>query len=90
MSTRRAIGRAYPVEARVVGDARLALEGLLDELGSGPAATDDGWGAGRAKVARDALHEAVPPAARATRDAFLAARATLPRGRHRLARRGAA
>ena len=74
-----AIGRAYPVEARVVGDARLALEGLLDELGSGPAATDDGWGAGRAKVARDALHEAVPPAARATRDAFLAARATLPR-----------
>jgi thiamine pyrophosphate-dependent acetolactate synthase large subunit-like protein len=74
-----AIGRAYPVAAGIVGDARLALEGLLDELGSGAPSTDDGWGAGRAAVAREALHAAVPPAARATRDAFLAARAALPR-----------
>ena len=28
-----AIGRSYPVAAGIVGDARLALDGLLDELG---------------------------------------------------------
>ncbi len=33
-----AIGRSYPVSAGVAGDARLALEGLLDELGPGAGA----------------------------------------------------
>jgi acetolactate synthase-1/2/3 large subunit len=74
-----AIGRAYPVAAGVAGDARLALEAILDELGSGAVSADDDWGTARAKVARDALDEEVPAAARATRDAFLAARAALPR-----------
>lgn len=74
-----AIGRAYPVDAGVAGDARLALEGILDELGSGTPADDGDWGAGRAKAARDALHDLVPPASRAVRDAFLAARNVLPR-----------
>jgi thiamine pyrophosphate-dependent acetolactate synthase large subunit-like protein len=74
-----AIGRAYPVAAGVAGDARLALEGILDELGSGAASGDDDWGPAWAQAARDALDDEVPAQARATRDAFLAARAILPR-----------
>ena len=74
-----AIGRSYPVVAGVVGDARLALEGILDELGSGTPAGDDEWGAGRARAAREALDAEVPAEARTVRDSFRAARAVLPR-----------
>jgi acetolactate synthase-1/2/3 large subunit len=73
-----AIGRAYTVAAGVVGDARLALEGVLDELGSGspPSAA---WGAARAAAARAALRAEVAPERSATWEAFVAARAALPR-----------
>ncbi len=74
-----AIGRTYPGAAGIVGDARLALEGLLDELGDGPAGAAADWGTARAAAARAAFLDGVPPANRAVRDAFLAARAALPR-----------
>ncbi len=74
-----AIGRSYPVAAGIVGDARLAMEALLDELGAGPADVAADWGAPRAGAARAAFLDGVPPANRAVRDAFLAARAALPR-----------
>jgi acetolactate synthase-1/2/3 large subunit len=74
-----AIGRSYPVAAGIVGDARLALAGLLDELGAGPASGDRGWGAGRAKAAREATLTGVSAPERAVREAFLGARAALPR-----------
>ena len=74
-----AIGRTYPVELGVAGDARLSVQGLLDELGSGAPSIDDGWGADRAARARRD-HEAELPATNlAARDVFLAARAALPR-----------
>jgi thiamine pyrophosphate-dependent acetolactate synthase large subunit-like protein len=73
-----AIGRSYAVTAGIAGDAGLALEGLLAELGTRrqPA---DGWGAERAGSSRAALEAEVPATNRATRDAFLAARDALPR-----------
>jgi thiamine pyrophosphate-dependent acetolactate synthase large subunit-like protein len=74
-----ALGRAYPVGVGIAGDARLALEGLLDELGSGERTADDGWGGARAAVARQEQADEIPTANRAARDAFLAARAVLPR-----------
>ena len=74
-----AIGRAYPVAAGIVGDAGLALEALIDELGAGPADAAADWGAPRAAAARAAFLDGVAPASRAVRDAFLAARAALPR-----------
>jgi acetolactate synthase-1/2/3 large subunit len=74
-----AIGRSYPVAAGIAGDACLALEGLLDELGTGPAAGDGNWGAGRARAAREGSLSGVSAAERAVRDAFLGARAALPR-----------
>nr|MBA3236303.1 thiamine pyrophosphate-binding protein [Chloroflexota bacterium] len=75
-----AIGRSYPVSAGVVGDARLALEGLLDELGAGENdAASTAWGGARAKVARDAFRAALSPSDRSLAEAFFAARAALPR-----------
>lgn len=74
-----AIGRSYPVAAGVVGDARLAIDGLLAELGGRPRATESGWGAGRARVTRDATTIGVSSAGLAARAAFLAARAAMPR-----------
>ena len=80
-----AIGRSYPVSAGVPGDARLALEGLLDELGPGDGsaapvtAASSAWGVTRAKAARDAFHAALSPSDRSLAEAFLAARAALPR-----------
>jgi acetolactate synthase-1/2/3 large subunit len=74
-----AIGRSYPVAAGIAGDARLALDGLLAELGEGPgtAASADGAGA-RPGDARGTL-TGVSADERKVRDAFLAARAALPR-----------
>jgi thiamine pyrophosphate-dependent acetolactate synthase large subunit-like protein len=74
-----AIGRSYPVAAGIVGDARFALQGLLDELGASSATDDGDWGTGRAKAARDGAVTGVSAAEHATRQAFLAARAALPR-----------
>lgn len=74
-----AIGRSYPVAAGVVGDARLALDGLLAELGQGAAARDSGWGRGRARATRDASLVGVPMTERVVRDSFLASRAAMPR-----------
>jgi acetolactate synthase-1/2/3 large subunit len=74
-----AIGRSYPVAAGIVGDARLALDGLLDELGSATGEPDPEWGAARARATRDASLSGVSPAERRVHDAFLAARAALPR-----------
>ena len=74
-----AIGRSYPVAAGIVGDACLALDGLLDELGPPRASKDPGWGPARAKAARDGSLAGVGPAELAVREAFLATRAALPR-----------
>ena len=76
---RSALGRAYPADVGIAGDARLALQGLLDELGTGAATTDDGWGESRAARARREQADDIPEANRRTRDAFVAARAALPR-----------
>ncbi len=74
-----AIGRSYPVAAGVVGDARLVLDALLAELGERATADLPGWGSDRARATREAFLKGVAPAQRAVRDAFLAARAALPR-----------
>ena len=74
-----AIGRSYPVTAGVAGDARLALEGLLAELGRRAGDGDPDWGAERARATRDASMNGVSAASRSVHDAFLAARAALPR-----------
>jgi acetolactate synthase-1/2/3 large subunit len=74
-----AIGRSYPVAAAIVGDARLAIEGLLDELGPAAGSTGSADGAGRAQATRMASMNGVSENGRAVRDAFLAARAALPR-----------
>ena len=76
-----AIDRAYPATVGIVGDARLALRGLLDELGSAPAgrSADPDWGVARARAMREAFDAGVAPDQRAVRDAFLAARAAMPR-----------
>ena len=75
------IDRAYPATVGIVGDARLALRGLLDELGSAPAgrSADPDWGVARARAMREAFDAGVAPDQRAVRDAFLAARAAMPR-----------
>jgi thiamine pyrophosphate-dependent acetolactate synthase large subunit-like protein len=77
----KAIGRSYPVAVGIGGDARLALCGLIDELGAGGAerASEPSWGLDRARAVREAAHNGVAPGQRAARDAFLAARAALPR-----------
>ena len=77
-----AVGRTYPVSAGVAGDARLALEALLDELG--PAAPADGagdadWGVARARAAREAHLTGLSPSDPSIAEAFRAARAVLPR-----------
>jgi thiamine pyrophosphate-dependent acetolactate synthase large subunit-like protein len=74
-----ALGRSYPVAAGVCGDARLALDGLLDELGRGTTKNEAGWGSGRARATRDASVDGVSVEQRAVREAFVAARAALPR-----------
>ena len=81
------IGRVYPVAAGIAGDARLAIAGLLDELGAGAGGgagaagrpAEPGWGLARARGVREAAEAAVATGQRAVRDAFLAARAALPR-----------
>jgi acetolactate synthase I/II/III large subunit len=73
-----AIGRSYPVTAGIPGDAGLALDGLLAELGTGRRPLE-GWGAERAASSRAALAALVPATNRSTWDAFLAARDVLPR-----------
>jgi acetolactate synthase-1/2/3 large subunit len=73
-----AIGRSYPVAAGIVGDAGLALGALLDELGAANPAGPD-WGVNRAKAARDGSLMGVSAAERAVREAFLQARAAIPR-----------
>lgn len=74
-----AIGRSYPVSAGVCGDARLALQGLLDELGRRPAELEPGWGSSRARATRRASVDGVSGEQRAVRESFVAARAALPR-----------
>lgn len=74
-----AIGRSYPVVAGVAGDARLAIDGLLSELGHRPRSAESGRGVARARATRDATLTGVSPAVRAVRTSFLAARAALPR-----------
>ena len=72
------IDRAYPATVGIVGDARLALRGLLDELGVGAGRSrraDPDWGIARARAMREAFDAGVAPDQRAVRDAFLAARA---------------
>ena len=78
------IDRSYPAAVGVVGDARLALQGLLDELGRDrDTRADDGgdadWGVERASVVRVAVTAGVAPDQQDVRDAFAAARAVLPR-----------
>ena len=64
------IDRAYPATVGVIGDARLALQGLLDELGSdrGARAAEPGWGVERAASVREAVTAGVAPGQRAVRD----------------------
>jgi len=75
------IGRAYSPVVGIVGDARLALEGLRDELPGGGMTrpSRSGWGLSRARAMRVAVQAGVAPDQRRVRDAFLAARAALPR-----------
>jgi thiamine pyrophosphate-dependent acetolactate synthase large subunit-like protein len=75
------IDRAYPAAVGVVGDARLALHGLVDELGAGGEGRghDPDWGTARARAMRAAVEAGVAPDQRAVRDAFVAARAAMPR-----------
>jgi acetolactate synthase-1/2/3 large subunit len=73
------IDRAYPATVGIVGDARLALRALLDELGGRAREADPDWGVGRARAARDAFDAGVAPEQQAVREAFVAARAVMPR-----------
>jgi len=73
------IGRSYPVLTGIVGDARLAIEGLLDELGPRASSGAADGGAARARATREATTNGVSETGLATRAAFLAARAALPR-----------
>jgi acetolactate synthase-1/2/3 large subunit len=59
----------------------LALRGLVDELGAGGEGRghDPGWGTARARAMRAAVEAGVAPDQRAVRDAFVAARAAMPR-----------
>lgn len=78
-----AVGRTYPVSAGVVGDARLALEALLDELDGPDPRPKDGddadTGLGRARSAREAHLGGLSPSDPSVAAAFAAARAALPR-----------
>ena len=74
-----AIGRSYPVAAGIAGDACLALQGLLDELGPATGSRDDAWGEAMARATREASMARVAPAELAVHRAFLDARAALPR-----------
>ena len=73
-----AIGRTYPAKVGIIGDARLGLRALRDELGQRSSDRAD-WGTARAAIAREAAHAAISPADPAMRAAFLAAREVLGR-----------
>jgi thiamine pyrophosphate-dependent acetolactate synthase large subunit-like protein len=73
------IDRAYPATVGIVGDARLALRALLDELGDRRRDADPDWGVARARAARAAFDAGVAPEQQAVREAFVAARAVMPR-----------
>jgi acetolactate synthase-1/2/3 large subunit len=77
------IDRSYPASVGVVGDARLALRALLDELGARHGAAGNGidadWGIARARAMRATSEAAVAPDQRPVRNAFVAARAAMPR-----------
>ena len=72
------IGRSYPAEVGLVGDARAGLAALLEELGAGEPAIDHDWGAPRAARARRELRDSFRPEVREYA-AMHAARARLPR-----------
>lgn len=74
-----AIGRAYPVSVGIAGDARLALEGLLAELGGGGKGSATSEGPTRARKTREATLTGVSSAELRVRRAFLETRAALPR-----------
>jgi len=73
------IGRSYPAEVGLVGDARAGLAALLDELGAGSPTTDIDWGAARAARARRELRGTFRPEVARIDAAMHAARAALPR-----------
>jgi acetolactate synthase-1/2/3 large subunit len=73
------IGRSYPAEVGLVGDAKAGLAGLLDELGPGAPAADPDWGAARAARARRELRATFRPEVGRIDRAMLEARKRLPR-----------
>ncbi len=73
------IGRSYPAEVGLVGDARAGLAALLDALGPGSPASDGDWGAPRAARARTELRATFLPEVGRIDAAMLAARRELPR-----------
>ena len=70
------IGQTYPVAAGIVGDARLALGALVEEVGGHRSSA---WGATRAAVARERARSAISPGDATVREAFLEAREVLGR-----------
>jgi len=73
------IGRSYPAEVGLVGDAKAGLGALLDELGAGAPASDAAWGAPRAARARRELRATFRPEVGRIDRAMLEARTALPR-----------
>jgi thiamine pyrophosphate-dependent acetolactate synthase large subunit-like protein len=73
-----AIGRTYPASVGIVGDARLALRALVEELGGRRRDVAD-WGASRAAASREAARAAISPGDAAVRAAFLETREVLGR-----------
>ena len=73
------IGKVYPAEVALVGDARAGLAALLDELGPGAPATDADWGVARAARARRELRATFRSEVARIDRAMLAARTALPR-----------
>ncbi|MFO1540226.1 MAG: thiamine pyrophosphate-binding protein [Chloroflexota bacterium] len=73
------IGRSYPAEVALAGDALAGLRALLDEIGPGTPVADPGWGAERAARARRELRATFRPEVARIDRAMLAARRELPR-----------
>lgn len=73
------IGKVYPAEVGLVGDAKAGLAALLDELGGGTSTVDAGWGAPRAARARRELRATFRPEVARIDRAMLEARTALPR-----------
>ena len=73
------IGRSYPAEVGLVGDAKAGLTALLDELGAGAPASDPDWGPARAARARRELRATFRPEVERIDRAMLEARTALPR-----------